>query len=94
MDGIDPGSVRHLFLTHGHADHSGGAADLRERFGLETYAGAATAKMVEAGDTAGISLERAIAGGVYPADYRYRACPIDTVVAAGSPLRSARSRSR
>ncbi len=52
-DGIDPGSVRHLFLTHGHADHSGGAAALRERFDLETHACAATAKMVEAGDEVG-----------------------------------------
>ena len=85
-DGIDPGSVGHLFLTHGHADHSGGAAALRERFGLRTYAGGATAKMVSGGDTAGISLERAIEGGVYPADYRYRACPIDTVVETANPL--------
>ena len=48
-DGIDPAAIRHLFVTHGHADHSGGAADLRERLRLTTYAGAATAKMVEAG---------------------------------------------
>jgi len=85
-DGIDAGAVRHLFITHGHADHSGGAADLRERLGLRTYAGAPTAKMVEAGDEAGISLDRARQAGVYPADYHYRACAIDTVIEPRQPL--------
>ena len=85
-DGIDPAAIRHLFVTHGHADHSGGAADLRERLRLTTYAGAATAKMVEAGDEVAISLDRARQAGVYPADYRYRACAIDTVVEPGRPL--------
>ncbi|MCB1489741.1 MAG: MBL fold metallo-hydrolase [Bauldia sp.] len=85
-DGIDPGAIRHLFITHGHGDHSGGAADIRERLGLRTYAGAATAKMVEAGDEVGISLDRARKAGVYPQDYVYRACAIDTVVEPGRPL--------
>ncbi len=86
-DGIDPATVRHLFLTHGHADHSGGAAALREQFDLTVHAGAATATMVEAGDEVGISLDRARRAGVYPADYRYRACPVDHRVEAGRLLR-------
>lgn len=85
-DGIDPGTVRHLLLTHGHADHSGGAAALRERHGLTVHACAPTARMVEAGDTKAISLDRAIEGGVYPPDYRYRACPIDRTVEPGEAM--------
>lgn len=88
-DGIDTASLGHLFLTHGHADHSGGAARLRERYDLKVYAGAATAKMVSTADEAGISLQRARDAGVYPADYEYRACPVDTVVVPGEPLRIA-----
>ena len=58
-----------LFLTHGHADHSGGAA----RLGVPTFAGADTADWLDRGDAGRISLDRAIAAGVYPSDYRMRA---------------------
>ena len=85
-DGVDERAIRHLFLTHGHADHSGGAAALRGRLGVTVHAGAATAKMVEPGDEAAISLDRARAAGVYPADYRYHPCPVDEQVAPGHPL--------
>jgi hydroxyacylglutathione hydrolase len=82
-DGIDPTGIRHLFLTHGHADHSGGAASLRERLGLTVHAGAATAAMVSGADEEGISLGKAKRGGVYPMDYRYRACPVDRIWVSG-----------
>lgn len=78
-DGIDPSTIRHLLLTHGHADHSGGAAALREQLGLTVHAGGATAALVAKGDEEGISLGKAKRGGVYPSDYLYRACPVDRI---------------
>ena len=85
-DGIDPASIRHLFRTHGHADHSGGAAAMREMLELTVLAGAETAAMVMAGDEVAISLDRARRAGVYPADYRYRACAEDRIIRAGDVL--------
>ncbi|MCX5513325.1 hypothetical protein C3941_00385 [Kaistia algarum] len=86
-DGIDPMSIRHLFLTHGHADHSGGAAHWRDLAGLTVHAGQQTAAMVASGDENGISLGRARAAGVYPMDYVYSPCPVDHVVVPGESIR-------
>lgn len=82
-DGLDPARVRHLVLTHAHADHAGGAAWLRERFGLRVAGSAETAAWVSAGDEERISLGAAKRAGVYPEDYVFRACPVDTALADG-----------
>lgn len=85
-DGVDPRRIRHLFLTHGHADHSGGAAHWRETLRLVVHAAPATATMVSAGDEAAISVDVARRAGVYPSDYVYRACQIDHVLELDRPL--------
>lgn len=82
-DGLDLGKINHLFLTHAHTDHGGGAAHLRERLNLSVYASASTAKIVTAGDEAAVSLTDAKAGGMYPKDYLYRACPVERILAEG-----------
>ena len=56
-----------LFLTHGHADHAGGAARLM----VPIFAGPLPAAWLAAGDAEKISLDRAVAASVYPADYRF-----------------------
>jgi glyoxylase-like metal-dependent hydrolase (beta-lactamase superfamily II) len=84
--GVDPGRIRALFLTHGHADHSAGAAALRVALGCPVMSGAATARMVSAGDEAAISLTAARAAGGYPADFGYAACPVDRTLDDGERL--------
>lgn len=79
-DGLDPRNIRHVLLTHAHADHAGGCAMLRERLKVNIWGSQATAQWVSAGDEAAISLDRARAAGIYPADYQFQACPITHVV--------------
>lgn len=86
-EGVDLASITALFLTHGHADHSAGAARLREHLGLHVVAGAATAAMVAGGEEDAISLTAARSAGGYPADFLYRACPVDQTIADGETLR-------
>jgi glyoxylase-like metal-dependent hydrolase (beta-lactamase superfamily II) len=76
-DGVVLDQIRHLFLTHAHSDHGGGAAHLRDRLPLQLYARTRTAEIVSTGDEAAVSLPIARDGGMYPADYVYRACPVE-----------------
>lgn len=48
--GVDLGCIRYLLLTHCHFDHSGGAADLRRRWGWTTVAHQLDAACIESGD--------------------------------------------
>jgi glyoxylase-like metal-dependent hydrolase (beta-lactamase superfamily II) len=75
VDGYDPARIRRLLLTHYHADHAGGAAEVRERLGCTVHASPLTAHTLETADEEQISLPAAKAAGFYPADVVFRACP-------------------
>lgn len=69
-DGLEPGRIRWILLTHGHADHAGGAA------ALQAAAPRATVLVpghwraaLAAGDEDAIGLTGARAAGTYPSDY-------------------------
>lgn len=75
-DGFSPEHIRYLLLTHGHADHAGGAFALRAATGATVLAHPDCAAYVSEGDLRAIALEDAVKAGVYPADYRFSPCPV------------------
>lgn len=85
-DGLDPGRVRYLLLTHGHADHAAGAAGVRRRFDLRVLASPEVARYLRAGDERAVSLDIARKAGAYPPDFVFPPCPVDTELDDGGQV--------
>ncbi len=81
-----PQGPSHILLTHGHADHSGGAAGLAATYGATLHAGELTALWLDEGNEDRISLPAARRAGVYPPDYRFAAVRVDQLVRSGAPI--------
>ena len=86
-DGLDPEKLKYVLLTHAHSDHAGGCKFWKERYGAQVFGSPETAKFVSRGDEQGISLTLAKAGGFYPADYHFPACPVDGELREGDLFR-------
>lgn len=84
---LDVTDLSRVLLTHGHADHSGGAAALKERWpDIEVCAGAALVERLGR-DEDPVSLERARAAGAYPGDYRFSLPQVDRPLIGGECLK-------
>lgn len=77
--GFDPRQIKYILLTHGHADHSGGAFFMKELTGGKVLAHPDCARYVSGGDEEAIALTEAVRAGVYPRDYVFHACPTDSI---------------
>ena len=89
-DGLDPRKVMTILLTHGHADHCGAAAELKQRTRSRVGIGKAEAEFLRKANEDALGLTIARREGFYPANYRLKACPVDIEVFHGDVLPAGR----
>ena len=85
-DGLDPGKIRKLILTHYHCDHIGAAAEAQKRLDVEVYASAFAAPVIREADEKAVALDVAKAARFYPDDYSLAPCPVDVELAEGDTI--------
>lgn len=85
--GFDAARIRHLLLTHAHADHGGGAARMRALLDEPAvYVSRKAAGWVRQGDERGISLDVAKTAGFYPDNYVLEPCEVDVELVEGDEM--------
>ena len=85
--GYEPGQIEHLFLTHAHADHAGGAASLAERVGARVYLSELEREALENANEEALGLPIARRNGYYPEDYQLSPCKVDVALRGDERLR-------
>lgn len=68
--------IKKIFLTHGHGDHAGGAWKLSQDCGARIFALEETASYVSQGDKNALSINAAIAAGIYEENFPFHACQV------------------
>ncbi|MBP1988557.1 MBL fold metallo-hydrolase [Paenibacillus eucommiae] len=84
--GFQLSDISHILLTHGHADHAGGASKLQQLTGAQLVCSPATARIMREGDEAAIGLPGAREAGIYPEDYKLIPCSPSIEVQEGDRL--------
>jgi glyoxylase-like metal-dependent hydrolase (beta-lactamase superfamily II) len=84
--GFELARIKHVLLTHKHADHAGAADEFRRLTGARVYGTAATAAAVGDADEFDRRLDRARRVGVYPPDYHFPGVTVDSVVGDGETV--------
>jgi len=75
-DKLDPLKISGILLTHGHADHAGGAYYFNEKYGSSVCIGTDEADLVEKGDAKDLMLDVAVRSGFYSSDYVFTNCKV------------------
>jgi glyoxylase-like metal-dependent hydrolase (beta-lactamase superfamily II) len=83
LEGFEASNVGHLFLTHAHTDHIGGARDIRDSLGCRVAISEQEASLVENANEVDLGLHAAKNAGFYPKDFVVRPCPVDIRIKDG-----------
>ena len=86
--GFEPQRIRHLLITHGHADHAGGTAALRSLLPhMRVYAHPTVARYLREGSEQGIGLDVGKRAGVYPKEYVFQSAAVEEEVVDAQRIR-------
>ena len=77
--GFDYRRIGKIILTHGHCDHSGGAAQLAVMTGAAVVGSQLTSAFIATDPRTKLSLDAAQGSGIYPSDYQYTPSHVQTV---------------
>ena len=85
--GFDLKRVKFLLLTHGHADHAGGAAKIHELLPhVRVVMSGLISEAIRTADEEKIGLTFGREIGFYPADYHLKPCPVEIEVSEGDTI--------
>lgn len=87
QDGLDPGRISKIIVTHYHADHAGGSARMRKATGASLWAPREAAATIRNADAEQIGLNWAKRFGFYPSDYELEPCQVDREFQDGDRIR-------
>jgi hydroxyacylglutathione hydrolase len=86
-DGFDPSRITKILITHYHADHAGGAAQMKRATGAQLHAGAEAAPTIRVADADQIGLNWAKTFGFYPADYEWEPAEVEEEFSDGARIK-------
>lgn len=83
-DGLDPGNISKIFVTHYHADHCGAIAPMKRLLGnIPVVASAESAAAIRGADSETIGLAWAQSFNFYPSDFVWEGCEVEQEMADG-----------
>ena len=85
--GYEVSNVSRVLLTHAHADHAGGCAELKSTLGISVVASSEEADFLRTADEGELGLSFARSAGWYPPEYRLRPCQVDVELEDGQEIR-------
>ena len=86
-DGLDPGKIRKMILSHYHCDHIGAAAEAQKRLDVEVYSSAFAAPVIRIADEKAVALDVAKAANFFPQDFSLPPCPVDVELVEGDVVK-------
>jgi hydroxyacylglutathione hydrolase len=78
--GFPEHALKHLFITHSHLDHAGGALFFKEQTGCQIIGSKEAAKQLSEGSELELGVTMAKNAGIYPEDYSFPYCTVDVEV--------------
>ena len=85
-EGLEPGRIKYLMLTHTHADHAGGASRMRSHLGCQVLVSEDSSDFLRNEDEVAINLHFGKEAGFYPQDYVFEACEVDVDLSEGQRI--------